>query len=340
MLWQRQDRSEQPDRLFHWDPWVRSFLTAQELIQAFDFKPSRHADGAGGTVPGLTLRAYASHGGELGTEAHPLVTLIAPPRRVFEAQIPQVLDWAELREERLPEILAQISQEHSFWGMLVPIQTERLKRTRELIEAAVRVAVFVEMRFKHALAGWRPVDFSAQVQPLIDTPGHATLPSGHCTESYVVYELLKELLNSSTRSAKGDPGRTALNRQFRHLAERISVNRVVAGLHFPVDNVAGRLLGVTLGRHIARRCSAGATGAVHHATFDGCRFTGLDTFDPPVQRLLPDDEDALDPGSEPPPFYRVANQPLPAMDGSANDILAPLWKAALAEVSGLGLRFP
>ena len=58
------------------------------------------------------------------------------------------------------------------------------------------MAVLVEMRFKHELACWRPADHSYQIQPMITTPGHGTLPSGHCTQSYMVYELLKALLNT------------------------------------------------------------------------------------------------------------------------------------------------
>ena len=45
------------------------------------------------------------------------------------------------------------------------------------------MSVLVEMRFKHELACWRPADYSFQVQPMITTPGHGSLPSGHCTQS-------------------------------------------------------------------------------------------------------------------------------------------------------------
>ena len=333
--WSLPDRSANPKRLFHWDPWVRSYLTAQELIQAFDFKLGQ-VPWHGTQLPSVTLRATSSRDGSLGGSPQALVTLVAPPIGVFEQQVDQVLDWAELREERVPEILAQIDNQHNFWGMLIPVQTDRLKRTRELLEAAVRVAVFVEMRFKHSLACWRPIDYSPQVQPIIDTPGHGALPSGHCTESYVIYEVLMALLNSSTET-KADEGRRSLNRQFRYLAERIAMNRVIAGVHFPVDNVAGRMLGVTLGRYIAHRFSAGKTIDLYAATFDGRKFSGSDVFDPTNQRVAKHDEDCAVEGDT--KFYSWSKQALKPFDDPASDILDPLWQAAMSEVVELGLRF-
>jgi hypothetical protein len=85
-----------------------------------------------------------------------LVTLVRPAPKVFEAQVLKVLAWSDLREERTPEILAQIGSVYAFWGTLIPVQSERMRHTRELLDAAVQFAMLVEMRFKHELACWRP----------------------------------------------------------------------------------------------------------------------------------------------------------------------------------------
>ena len=333
--WQVADRTSRSSRLFHWDPWVRSFLVAQELIRSLHF-----VDQSGGGSPQLALKVMAAGAdGQLVGPARQLVRMEAPGVDVFTAQIKSVIGWSELREDRLPEILAQIETQHCFWGTLIPIHTDRLRRTRELIEAAVHLAVFVEMRFKHTLGCWRPIDYSPYVQPALTTPGHGSLPSGHCTESYVIYEVLKALLGSALRGGgdKADVGRDAINRQFRCIAERVSMNRVVAGLHFPVDNVAGRLLGTVLGRYVVHRCTADA--ALHpcpSAEFVGSKFPGDEEFDPTVQRLF-DGEDAATPAALPP--YYVVGKDLPALDAVRSDILGELWDRAEAELVDLGLAF-
>ena len=46
-----------------------------------------------------------------------------------------------------------------------------------------------------------------------------------------------------------------LDVQLFRQAERIATNRVVAGVHFPIDSAAGCSLGLTLGEYFAQRCS-------------------------------------------------------------------------------------
>ena len=74
---------------------------------------------------------------------------------------------------------------------------------------------------------------------------------GHATQVYAVVQVLKELLKLNP----GEPTHQKLIDQLERQAARITTNRVVAGVHFPVDSMAGRLLGIALGDYVIDCCS-------------------------------------------------------------------------------------
>jgi PAP2 superfamily len=154
----------------------------------------------------------------------------------------------------------------AYWSSIANLHPQRNRHTLELLGAALRLANHVEMRFKHALACRRPSEYSPQMQPMLATPGHGTLPSGHATEAHTVAQVLWALL-SAADSSRDDAWFEQLMRQ----ASRIAVNRTVAGLHFPVDSAAGQLLGLTLGDYLVKRALQPAQG---QATYDAWHFVG------------------------------------------------------------------
>ena len=325
---------DQHDHICRWAPWVRSYLVAQESIESMEFETEFVAHN-GESLPKVMLSVIDR---ETKRKLN-LVSITSPGRAVFEKQLSKVLVWAELREERAAEILTQIDNQDCIWGSIIPIQSDRLRRTKELIDAAVQMAVFVEMRFKHELACWRPADYSVQVQPMITTPGHGALPSGHCTQSYVTYEVLKALFNTMRN---GDAYQ-AINRQFHRMAQRISTNRVVAGVHFPVDNVAGRILGKVLGEYFVYLCDYTWTGwdeqerrAVkpwNYGEFDGTEFDGNLEFDPATQPVC---------GADPQqPYYKYRPPRFEfRRDGTKRaPVLKQLFKDAQVECSKLSISF-
>src|SRR4051812_17428852 len=152
----------------------------------------------------------------------------------------------------------------------------------------MRALVAAEMRVKHALASPRPVEYSPQVMPMIQTPGHSSFPSGHAVEAFMLAHVLAELIETAapnelvtTSVISGDSAPASLRGQLMWLAARIATNRVVAGVHFPVDNAAGMVLGSLLGRYfVALATGKPATGkkrSLESWTFDATRY-GADDF--------------------------------------------------------------
>ena len=91
-------------------------------------------------------------------------------------------------------------------------------------------------------------------QPMVDVPAHGAWPGGHAAEGFVAAHLLHALIKEV------HPGADALlKRQLNRLAVRIAQNRVVAGLHFPVDTLAGQVMGTALAEYLLRRCGAGSS---------------------------------------------------------------------------------
>ena len=88
--------------------------------------------------------------------------------------------YADLREDRGAEILAQAAGTIDFWASIIGLQAHRHKWTLELLDLAFGMAVHVHMRFKHAFACPRAAELSPQIQTMIPTPGHAELAERPC----------------------------------------------------------------------------------------------------------------------------------------------------------------
>jgi hypothetical protein len=229
------------DNLERWEPWVRAATFDFEVCSKLQFS---HPD---------KNEAVVWHVDDVNVQADPptsklvrLATLTRPPVEVFVKQLNLVNNYADLREDRASEVLSQIDAVLAFWSSVVNLHPDRRRWTLELLATAVRMAGHVEMRFKHALACRRPVELSPQIQPMILTPGHGSLPSGHACEAFVAAYVLWQLI-----APKSQEYCVQLLRQ----AARVAINRQVAGVHFPVDSAAGQVLGLSLGEYFVARCS-------------------------------------------------------------------------------------
>jgi membrane-associated phospholipid phosphatase len=222
-----------PEALTRWDPWVRGNLAVTELTRYIDYVP---------TAPHTFTVSFRTAAGPSA-----LVVMTRPDLPFFVAQLPLVQSWAELRDERALEILAQIDNQFAFIAAVTGLNVARKKWTMEWLTVTIQFTIAVELMFKHAFACYRPVEFSPQIQPIISTPGHSAYPMGHAAQAFATVTALTALLGINATH----PTYIQLTRQAR----RISINRVVAGVHFPIDAPAGQMLGTTLGEFVA--CMSG-----------------------------------------------------------------------------------
>jgi hypothetical protein len=239
----------QAQRVWQAEPWVRQALAVQELMDPLAFV-CQWSDTSTASEVSLGCRTTPSPSavppaGVVDTgstsSATAFVRLQRPPASLFESELAQVLAYADLRAERSSEILSQIDGQWAHWSSVLPLRADRTPHTLALLTVALQWAIAVELRFKHWLGCARPMEWSPQVQPCITTPGHGSFPMGHAVQAFLVASLLQTLTGARSNDAWG--------MQLSRTAFRISVNRVVAGLHFPVDLVAGLVLGQALARY-------------------------------------------------------------------------------------------
>ena len=257
-----------------------------------------------------------------------LVEITAPTTDQFQRQLEFLTGYAHLRQDRGAEIISQLGSPVPFFSTLIYMDPARTPYTLELLDAALRFSNYCTMRMKYALSIRRPIEFSPQFQPMIPTPTHGSLPSGHATEAFLVARLLWTILRTATENKRGKPTvDVAWGNMLMRQAARIAVNRTVAGVHFPVDSVAGAILGLTLAGFMHQQCVG---GTYSWANFLGELFPAEQDFD--WHLLFNVGEDSLKPeaGSKDGAWMESASG-----DDScaASPLLGWLWKKAVKEWS-------
>ncbi|WP_232281573.1 phosphatase PAP2 family protein [Sagittula stellata] len=218
----------------------------------------------------LDTSTDANDEGRVTLDGETIVTLKKPTNAFLaDKQLRFLRTYADLRGDRLSEIVMQTGDIQSFFALVGYMAPDATKWTLALNQAIYRLCTMIEQPLKHAFDVARPIAMTAKVQPIIQTPGHGSWPSGHATESFASATLLTRLFYN-----RGfDPVQEIANGNelYRH-AERIAMNRTVAGVHFPTDSMAGAVLGVTLAEALVRLLD-GET-EVKARTFNGDTYEG------------------------------------------------------------------
>jgi hypothetical protein len=180
--------------------------------------------------------------------------LTRPTEAQFAAQLDLISVAGDQRADRYDEIEVQLLDQLSFFGSTAFIHPSRTPLTVEFLDAALRLCVMVEFRIKHAFSCPRPVIYSPDIQPIIQTPTHGCLPSGHATEAFMTATLLREMFGAVFPGAvKASNDADPFCKTVDDIAARIAINRTVAGVHFPMDSAAGSVLGRRIAQYIVAR---------------------------------------------------------------------------------------
>ncbi len=240
---------------------ARLAVLASELGAPLIFDTRAIAPSTGGTQTAASLNVLVETAKDSKTYVStPLVQISPPKPDEVRKQIQQVKAKMGDRvaqpaggdmpySNRWSEIIVQASPPLAFLSQITPLRPDRHPKTFELLHLAQMLAMGVVMRFKHSLAVPRPHEMDPSVAPIIQTPGHFSLPSGHATETYTLAHVLSALID-------GKIGSQAKQKLYS-LAFRVAENRVVAGVHYPIDSIAGMTLGQAIGKYVVSRCTGG-----------------------------------------------------------------------------------
>ncbi len=171
------------------------------------------------------------------------VTMQPPPTDIehLRAECLEVLQAKSLRAQRLMEILpeAEGAAEAMLWpiqGLLIGAQDLDFKpATNALISALINESWTPTFYFKQVFNRGRPQHCcDLPIDPMFPAPhrnypGHPSYPAGHAVQSRIVALAYGMMFPDMAT-------------KFIEAADRIAENRVVAGVHFTSDLVAGKTL--------------------------------------------------------------------------------------------------
>jgi PAP2 superfamily len=154
------------------------------------------------------------------------------------AEISDLIAMKGQREARLADILDQSASFSQVFPRRLMYSYASHPRTFEVVKLGVLIGRVAVMHWKYLFKRPRPAQISLDVDPVIETPGHPSYPSGHSTQAHLCAGLLAEI-----HTLRSDPQWRAT---LFALADEIAKNREIAGVHYPSDTAAGRKLGADI----------------------------------------------------------------------------------------------
>jgi membrane-associated phospholipid phosphatase len=149
------------------------------------------------------------------------------------------------RDERasaLGQILSQDVEFISDFMAVLGITPGSHPQTYRVLHIGSLIASYAVLYYKGLRDRPRPSQIAPALMPPIPVPGHASWPSGHATQAWLIRLCIERIMNGTVSAA--DEAAVASN--VRTLAIRIGRNREIAGLHYPSDSDDGRRLAETI----------------------------------------------------------------------------------------------
>lgn len=246
------------DRLRLWDLRVRMQLAMAELMAGVQHVATVDAAGIASEV-----RIDAAGGGTLLSVTRPSADRLLDTG-VFAGQALGLagVDAAQaVRPGRVDAILAADQDLDLYFMEALALPVARYPFTYTLLRVALAFSSQLTQTMKHAFGIARPHQLWTGVLPMLEVPRHGSFPGGHAAQSAASALLLGELADSLG-------ARVGLSR----LAKEVAQDRVVAGLHYPIDSDGGEAVGELAARVlIAAEQPAGQVAA---RLFDSNRMPG------------------------------------------------------------------
>jgi hypothetical protein len=278
------------------DDWVKLAILETHLSDVLTVARTH------GPVPAIVMR-----GG-------PAVAVAAPPA-TYVPQLAHLRAYADLRADRLVEIEGQVTDLIVWFSQIGQLTRPDRKWSRLFLTAVQELVATLVMNVKHRINAPRPTDYAAGVLPVIRTPTHSSLPSGHAAEAFALATLIEGLRRGVPQPVTDmTPADVTASLPLR-LAARIAENRVVAGVHFPVDSAAGAALGIGAAEAVMCACVGGPMPVPSLWTFEGDALGGEDFLLATLAERAP--AFAVTPGAAAAP--------------PASSLLATLWALSMPE---------
>lgn len=163
------------------------------------------------------------------------IRLPAPPDSKSESEY-----LVKLQEKRTPEMIRTIKRENEATleaGEYLEAELSKHQNTKRLCDVLRHELICAVLPQKKKFDRVRPSFVNAGILTVVANPGHPAYPSGHSAQYHLTAYCL----------AAANPGKA---KGYLAKADSITRNREYAGLHYPSDSYAGKILAKVMVRKL------------------------------------------------------------------------------------------